>query len=113
MRQPIPAQGRWLKQVVTGFFAYHAVPTNARALGAFRYQVIHLWRRTLRRRSQKDGMTWERTRQRPTLAEPSRRASDLRMVGYYFLVMATWSLCGIFGIVTYALQPQVMPDRGL
>jgi len=58
-------------------------------------------------------MTWERTRQRPTLAEPSRRASDLRMVGYYFLVLATWSLCGIFGIVTYALQPQVMPDRGL
>ena len=31
--------------------------TNARALGAFRYHVIHLWRRTLRRRSQKDGMT--------------------------------------------------------
>jgi group II intron reverse transcriptase/maturase len=60
MHEPIPAQGRWLKQVVTGFFAYHAVPTNARALGAFRYHVIHLWRRTLRRRSQKDGMSWER-----------------------------------------------------
>jgi RNA-directed DNA polymerase len=60
MHEPIPAQGRWLKQVVTGFFAYHAVPTNARALSAFRYHVIHLWRRTLRRRSQKDGMSWER-----------------------------------------------------
>jgi hypothetical protein len=35
------------------------------------------------------------------------------MVGYYFLVTATWSLCGIFGIVTYALQPQIMIDRGL
>ncbi len=46
--------------VVTGFFAYHAVPTNSRALGAFRYHVTHLWRRTLRRRSQKDRMTWER-----------------------------------------------------
>jgi hypothetical protein len=23
MHQPIPDQGRWLKQVVTGFFAYH------------------------------------------------------------------------------------------
>jgi RNA-directed DNA polymerase len=60
MHEPIPEQGRWLKQVVSGFFAYHAVPTNSRALGAFRHHVTTLWRRTLRRRSQKDGMTWER-----------------------------------------------------
>ena len=60
MHEPIPEQGRWLKQVVTGFFAYHAVPTNSRALSAFRHYVIDRWRRTLRRRSQKDGMTWER-----------------------------------------------------
>ena len=59
MHEPIPVQGRWLKQVVRGFFAYHAVPTNFRALGAFRHHVRDLWRRTLRRRSQKDGMTWE------------------------------------------------------
>jgi len=59
---PIPEQGRWLKQVVTGFFAYHAVPTNAKALGAFRHYVTDRWRRTLRRRSQKDGMTWRRLR---------------------------------------------------
>ena len=56
----IPEQGRWLKAVVTGYFAYHAVPTNARALGAFRHHVLNLWRRSLRRRSQKDGMTWAR-----------------------------------------------------
>ena len=55
MHDAIPEQGRWLKAVVTGFFAYHAVPTNSRALGAFRYHVTDLWRRTLRRRSQKDG----------------------------------------------------------
>src|SRR5256886_17348116 len=30
MHQPIAAQGRWLKQVVTGYFNYHAVPTNKR-----------------------------------------------------------------------------------
>ena len=60
MHEPIPAQGRWLKQVVTGFFAYHAVPTNAKALSAFRHYVTDLWRRTLRRRSQKDAMTWVR-----------------------------------------------------
>jgi RNA-directed DNA polymerase len=28
MHQSIPEQGRWLKQVVTGYFNYHAVPTN-------------------------------------------------------------------------------------
>jgi hypothetical protein len=60
MHGAIPEQGRWLKAVVTGFFAYHAVPTNSRALGAFRHHVTELWRRTLRRRSQKDGMTWMR-----------------------------------------------------
>ena len=30
--QSIPEQGKWLRQVVGGFFAYHAVPTNSRAL---------------------------------------------------------------------------------
>ena len=36
MHEPIPSQGQWLRQVVMGFFAYHAVPTNADALAAFR-----------------------------------------------------------------------------
>src|SRR5947209_2305550 len=56
----IPEQGHWLKQVVTGFFAYHAVPTNIWSLGSFRFRIIDLWRRSLRRRSQKDGTTWRR-----------------------------------------------------
>jgi group II intron reverse transcriptase/maturase len=60
MHQPIPAQASWLARVVTGHFAYYAVPTNARALSAFRHYVTDLWRRTLRRRSQKDGLTWDR-----------------------------------------------------
>ena len=63
MHEPIPEQGRWLKQVVTGFFAYHAVPTNSKALSTFRHYVTDLWRRTLRRRSQKDAMTWARITQ--------------------------------------------------
>ena len=58
MHQPIPVQGRWLRQVVNGYFAYHAVPTNRRALMAFRHHVTDLWRRSLRRRSQKDRLTW-------------------------------------------------------
>ena len=60
MHQPIPEQGRWLAQVVRGYFAYHAVPTNSPRISAFRYFVTRYWRRTLRRRSQKDGFTWAR-----------------------------------------------------
>ena len=60
MHRPIPEQGRWLGQVVAGWFNYHAVPTNSRTLASFRYYVIDLWRHTLRRRSQKDHMTWSR-----------------------------------------------------
>ena len=58
MHWPIPAQGGWLAQVVRGFFAYHAVPTNFEALGKFRCQIVRLWRRTLRRRSQRDRTRW-------------------------------------------------------
>jgi retron-type reverse transcriptase len=63
MHQPIPAQGEWLARVVRGYFNYHAVPTNAHALHVFRHHVTDLWRRTLRRRSQKDRMTWDRMTQ--------------------------------------------------
>ena len=60
MHQAIPEQGRWLAQVIRGYFAYHAVPTNFPALGAFRHHVKRLWLRTLRHRSQKDRFSWER-----------------------------------------------------
>jgi hypothetical protein len=45
--RPIPETGKWLAQVVAGYFAYHAVPTNGLALSAFRYHVKHLWHRQL------------------------------------------------------------------
>jgi RNA-directed DNA polymerase len=60
MHQPIPDTGKWLTQVVSGFFAYHAVPTNGAAIGAFRYHVTILWHRSLRRRSQRARLGWER-----------------------------------------------------
>jgi group II intron reverse transcriptase/maturase len=60
MHDSIPEQGKWLRAVVSGYFAYHAVPTNSRALASFRRHVTDLWRRTLRRRSQKDNMTLRR-----------------------------------------------------
>jgi group II intron reverse transcriptase/maturase len=63
MHQPIPIQGKWLAQVVAGYFNYHAVPTNSQALEAFRDEVAQRWYRTLRRRSQKASLTWERMKQ--------------------------------------------------
>jgi RNA-directed DNA polymerase len=63
MHQSIPAQGKWLWYVVQGYFNYHAVPTNGQALSVFRHHVTDLWRRTLRRRSQKDRITWARMTQ--------------------------------------------------
>jgi RNA-directed DNA polymerase len=60
MHQTIAKQGKWLGQVVRGYFAYHAVPTNSAAMSAFRYHVTDLWRRTLKRRSQKDATVWKR-----------------------------------------------------
>ena len=60
MHWPIPEQGSWLAQVIRGFFAYHAVPSNIAALGKFRHQVIRHWLRTLRRRSQTDDTPWTR-----------------------------------------------------
>ena len=60
MPRPIPAQGAWLRQLRTGFFAYHAAPTNSPALGVLRHHVSVLWKRTLARRSQKASLTWAR-----------------------------------------------------
>jgi hypothetical protein len=57
---PIPDTGKWLGQVVAGYFAYHAVPTNSAAIGAFRYHVTVLWHRRLCRRSQKARLVWPR-----------------------------------------------------
>ena len=56
----IPETGNWLGQIVAGYFAYHAVPTNSAAIGAFRYHVTGLWYRQLCRRSQKARLVWSR-----------------------------------------------------
>src|SRR5215475_5202546 len=60
MHQSIPEQGKWLRQVVAGHFAYYAVPTNSAALVAFRDQIVERWRWVLHRRSQKSALTWAR-----------------------------------------------------
>jgi RNA-directed DNA polymerase len=60
MHQPIPAQGTWLWHVVRGYFNYHAVPTNFRALVAFRTELAKRWHRVLTRRSERTKLNWDR-----------------------------------------------------
>jgi hypothetical protein len=56
----IPEQGRWLRRVVTGHYNYYGVPSNAHSLAKFRRKVAWHWLRSLRRRSQRHRLTWER-----------------------------------------------------
>ena len=63
MHVPIPEVGRWLRSVVEGHYRYYAVPRNIRALRIFRFAVVRYWRHTLRRRSQKNRVTWARVKQ--------------------------------------------------
>jgi group II intron reverse transcriptase/maturase len=52
--------GQWLAQVVRGYFQYHAIPGNWERLKAFHNDVLRIWYRTLRRRSQRSRMSWGR-----------------------------------------------------
>jgi hypothetical protein len=55
LHEPVNAVGQWLKHVVEGYYRYHAVPENLRALRRFRERLRHLRRSMLGRRSQNDG----------------------------------------------------------
>lgn len=54
------AQGEWLRRVLSGYYRYYGVPTNIHALAQFRTELTRMWYRSLRRRSQKRRLTWER-----------------------------------------------------
>ena len=56
----IPDLGKWLKSVITGHCRYYGVPWNGKNLTRFRSEIIRMWCRSLRRRSQKHRITWER-----------------------------------------------------
>lgn len=58
--ESIDVTGLWLKSVLQGYYNYHAVPTNFRALSTFRDQVTRHWRQALSRRSQHGAVTWQR-----------------------------------------------------
>jgi len=54
--------GEWLGQVVRGYFQYPAIPGHWARLKAFRNDVLRRWFQTLRRRSQRSRLSWERFR---------------------------------------------------
>lgn len=58
-------------------------------------------------------IVWYWMKKRPQLDKTERYASDFRLIGYYFFIVATWNLCGVFGIATYALKPEIMIKHGL
>ncbi len=57
--KPIAEQGSWLKQVLRGYFQYHAIPGNGALLKSMRMCVGRAWLRALRRRGQKSkNLNW-------------------------------------------------------
>jgi len=60
MHEPLERIGTWLRSVSQGYYRYHAVPGNLRAMNAFRHRLRRLWRSTLRHRSQRPNVRWQR-----------------------------------------------------
>ena len=60
MHESIEENLKWLQSVVRGYFQYHAVPDNQERMKGFRSDVLRLWFRQIRRRSQKHRWTWTR-----------------------------------------------------
>jgi RNA-directed DNA polymerase len=60
MHWPIPQQGAWLRRVLLGHYRSYAVPRHGSLLSVFRETIMRYWCQTLRRRSQRHRMTWQR-----------------------------------------------------
>ena len=73
MHEPSAGTLKWLQSVVRGYFQYHAVPGNEQRLRAFRKDVLRLWLRQLRRRSQRSHWAWERFLKRLAVQIPFAR----------------------------------------
>lgn len=77
----IPEQGKWLRRVVQGYLNYHSVPGNFPTMQKFRTHVTNLWRRALRRRSQR-------------MIRPGRKQTNWQPHGYQgfgFFIHGLWS----------------------
>jgi len=51
--------------------------------------------------------------ERKNLSKAEQKATDFRIVGYFFFAMATYNLCGLMGVSAFALHPEKMMQYGL
>jgi hypothetical protein len=69
------AESAMLSRKLTGHYNYFAISGNNRSVGALYPRALIIWRKWLRRRSQRPRMTWERydafLRMHPLLAPQS------------------------------------------
>jgi len=70
---PVPEVGKWLGSVLRGHYRYFGVAGNSRKLECFRYHLTRLWYMTLRRRSQRTKLSWERMKRLIELWIPRAR----------------------------------------
>jgi len=56
----VARQGSWLRSKVRGYFQYHGIPGNSGTLETVRREINRMWLRVLRRRGQRDEMTWQK-----------------------------------------------------
>jgi hypothetical protein len=103
MHQPIPEQGSWLASVLRGHYQYYAVPDNSDALSVFHRQITRNWLWTLRRRSQRTAVTWERMARladrwlpnpKSCIRGPSSDSPPEPKAGAQCGNPARWDLCG-------------------
>jgi group II intron reverse transcriptase/maturase len=60
MHQSLGKQAKWLSSVIRGYNQYHAIPGNYKAISTYRHLIVCMWYKTLKRRSQKCKLNWER-----------------------------------------------------
>jgi len=60
LHRPITETGNWLRKVLRGHLNYYAIPGNGKSISSFVYLVSQYWLKSIRRRSQRHAMTWEK-----------------------------------------------------
>jgi RNA-directed DNA polymerase len=58
--EPVDVQGRWLRSVLEGYYAYYSVPTNLITVRNVRHHIKVRWYLSLARRSQRTRLSWGR-----------------------------------------------------
>ena len=76
MHDPIAKTGAWLNQMLKGYLNYYAVSGNSPSLWWYFNEVRWRWLKSLKRRSQRAFMSWEKL-------PPASPTASSRRSGYY------------------------------